>query len=73
MGEGEAFNCFISEFVKFTDVAGNLVYKTTSNGGTATWDGKTLHGDKVKSGVYLIWTAPNDGKKRFVGKVLIIN
>jgi ligand-binding sensor domain-containing protein len=59
--------------VKFTDVAGNLVYKTTSNGGTATWDGKTLNGDKVKSGVYLIWTAPNQGKKRYVGKVLIVN
>lgn len=59
--------------VKFTDAAGNLVYKTTSNGGTATWDGKTLWGEKVESGVYLIWTAPNDGKGRFVGKVVVVN
>lgn len=59
--------------VKITDVAGNLVYKTTSAGGTATWDGKTLDGERVKTGVYLIWTAPNEGKKRFVGKVLIVN
>jgi hypothetical protein len=37
--------------VKITDVAGNLVYKTTSNGGTATWDGKTLDGQKAATGV----------------------
>lgn len=59
--------------IHVTDVAGNLVYKTTSNGGTATWDGKTLLGDKVKSGVYLFWTAPNVGKGRKVGKVVVIN
>lgn len=59
--------------VKITDVAGNLVYKTTSNGGTATWNGKTLTGERVKTGVYLIWTAPNNGKGRMVGKVLVVN
>jgi len=59
--------------VKITDVAGNLVYKTTSNGGTATWDGKTLDGERVKTGVYLIWTAANEGKGRKVGKVVVVN
>jgi len=59
--------------VKITDAAGNLVYKTTSNGGTATWNGKTLTGERVKTGVYLIWTAANEGKGRKVGKVLIVN
>lgn len=59
--------------IKVTDVAGNLVYQTTSNGGTATWNGKTLSGDKVKSGVYMFWTAANEGKGRFVGKVLVVN
>ncbi len=59
--------------IKITDVAGNLVYKTTSNGGTATWNGKTLTGERVKTGVYLIWTAPNEGKGRKVGKVLVVN
>jgi ligand-binding sensor domain-containing protein len=58
--------------VKITDVAGNLVYQTTSNGGTATWTGKTLTGENVTSGVYLIWTAANEGKGRKVGKVLIV-
>ena len=58
--------------VKITDIAGNLVYKTTSNGGTATWDVKTLGGDAVASGVYIIWTATNEGKDEKVGKVLVI-
>lgn len=59
--------------VKVTDVAGNLVYQTTSNGGTATWNGKNLNGERVQTGVYLIWTAPLDGKGRKVAKVTVIN
>jgi ligand-binding sensor domain-containing protein len=59
--------------VKITDAAGNLVYQTTSNGGTATWDRKTLTGEPVRTGVYLIWTASNQQKGRYVGKVLVVN
>ena len=59
--------------VKITDAAGNLVYQTTSNGGTATWDRKTLTGDLVRTGVYLIWTASNQNDGRYVGKVLVVN
>ncbi len=59
--------------VKFTDAAGNLVFQTTSNGGTATWNGKNLKGEKVKAGTYLIWTASNTEKGRKVGKVVILN
>ena len=59
--------------VKITDIAGNLVYKTTSNGGTAVWNGKNINGEKVKTGIYLIWTASNEGKGRKVGKVTVIN
>lgn len=59
--------------IKITDAAGNLVYKTNSNGGTAIWDGRKVNGEKVATGVYLIWTAPNNGKGQKVGKVTIIN
>lgn len=61
--------------VKITDAAGNLVYRTTSNGGTAVWNGKTVEGKPVQTGVYLIWTASNnrDAKGRKVGKVLVVN
>lgn len=59
--------------VKVTDVAGNLIFKTTSNGGTATWDGNRVDGSRVESGVYLIWTATNEGTSRKVGKVVVVN
>lgn len=58
--------------VKVTDVAGNLIFKTTSNGGTATWDGKRVDGSRVESGVYLIWTATNEGSSNKVGKVVVV-
>jgi len=69
--QGIAFN----SSVKVTDVAGNLVYQTTSNGGTATWNGQTLQGKRASSGVYLIWTSVDDPetKGRKVGKVVFIN
>jgi hypothetical protein len=59
--------------IKVTDVAGNIVFQTTSNGGTATWNGRTLDGQKAAAGVYLIWTATNSGSGRKVGKVVLVN
>lgn len=59
--------------VKFTDAAGNVVYQTTSNGGTAVWDGNRFDGTRVSTGVYFIYTAPNDGKGKYVGKVAIVS
>jgi Two component regulator propeller len=59
--------------VKITDAAGNLIYKTMSNGGTATWNGQNLNGEKVPTGVYFFWTANNyQGGERKVAKVLVI-
>ncbi len=59
--------------IRVTDTAGNLVYKTMSNGGTATWNGELLNGERAASGVYLIWTAPINAKGRYVGKFVMIN
>lgn len=59
--------------VKITDVSGNLIYKTQSNGGTVVWDGNRLTGERVQSGVYLIWTASVTGKGKNVAKVVVIN
>jgi hypothetical protein len=59
--------------VKITDAGGNLIYKTQSNGGTVTWDGQNLNGEKVPTGVYFFWTANNyQGGERKVAKVLVI-
>jgi ligand-binding sensor domain-containing protein len=59
--------------VKITDISGNLVYQTISNGGSAIWNGKTLQGERVASGVYLVWSGVSDGKGRKVAKILFIN
>ena len=59
--------------VRITDIAGNLVYQTTSNGGTVLWNGKTTTGERVKSGVYVVWAGEKNDKGRAVTKILFIN
>ncbi len=59
--------------VKVTDISGNLIFQTVSNGGTVIWDGKTLQGDRVQSGVYLVWSGITTGKGKNVAKILFIN
>ena len=59
--------------VKVTDVSGNIVFKTQSNGGTVIWDGKTLQGERAQSGVYLVWSAIAGEKGKNVAKILLIN
>lgn len=59
--------------VKITDISGKLVYSTKSLGGQAVWDGKTLFGEKVKSGVYMVYCTTEDGSKTHVTKILVIH
>ncbi len=42
--------------VKITDIAGNLIYETKALGGQAIWNGRDLHGTRVGSGVYTIFS-----------------
>ncbi len=58
--------------VKITDIEGNLVYETTSSGGTIEWDTKAFGKHKVASGVYMIFVASEDGMDSTVKKVMII-
>jgi hypothetical protein len=58
--------------INITDISGNLVFKTISDGGEATWDLKTYSGKHVSTGVYLIFCASNDGTQAFVTKILVI-
>ncbi len=59
--------------VRITDVAGNLVYKTTSIGGRAIWNGKNGKGQRSSTGVYLIFCANRDGSQSKVIKLLFIH
>lgn len=58
--------------VKITDVSGNLVYETTSEGGTIEWDTTAFGKYKVASGVYMIFISAQDGIETKVKKVMII-
>jgi hypothetical protein len=58
--------------INITDISGNLVFETISDGGQATWDLKTYNGKRVATGVYLIFCASSDGSETFVTKILII-
>jgi hypothetical protein len=58
--------------INITDVSGNLVYETMSEGGQAAWNLTTYNGHRVSTGVYLIFCANNDGSKSFVTKILVI-
>ncbi|HYD91366.1 MAG TPA: two-component regulator propeller domain-containing protein, partial [Flavobacterium sp.] len=58
--------------LKITDIEGNLVYETTSEGGTVLWDTRAFGKYKVASGVYMIFIASEDGSKTKVKKVMII-
>ena len=58
--------------VKITDIAGNLVFETTSVGGQATWDGRNLRGNRVSTGVYLFFCADSTGEESAVGKILFV-
>ncbi|MEN9347158.1 MAG: hypothetical protein RLZZ77_669 [Bacteroidota bacterium] len=58
--------------VRITDLQGNLVYETNSEGGRAVWNGKKLNGERPASGVYLVFAANSDGTVDNVGKITFI-
>jgi hypothetical protein len=58
--------------LKITDIEGNLVHETTSEGGTAEWDTTAFGKYKVASGVYMIFIASKDGGETKVKKVMIV-
>ncbi|MFC0875161.1 two-component regulator propeller domain-containing protein [Saccharicrinis sp. FJH2] len=59
--------------VKITDISGNLVFETISNGGSVSWDRKNMFGEYVGTGVYMIFCATKDGAQSAITKLLVIN
>lgn len=59
--------------VKISDIGGNVVYQTTANGGRATWNGNDFNGQRVSTGVYLVFVTNDDGKATTVSKVAFVN
>lgn len=58
--------------VKIVTSNGILVNQGISNGGSYTWDGRNMKGEKVASGIYMVETATNEGNQGTVCKIAII-
>ena len=58
--------------VKITDVSGNLVYRTTSLGGQAIWNGNDMSGNRVATGVYMIFATDLTGAFKCNTKLLVV-
>lgn len=58
--------------IKITDITGNLVFETTSEGGSIQWDTTAFGKYKVASGVYLILVTSDDNLLTKVTKIMII-
>ena len=59
-------------FVKITDISGKLVWQTQANGGMATWNVRDHRGNRVATGVYLVFATATDGSESVVGKVAVV-
>ncbi len=58
--------------VRITDVAGNLVYRTTALGGQAIWPATDMMGQRVSTGVYLILSVDPEGTNKCNTKVAVV-
>ncbi|MCX6280418.1 MAG: T9SS type A sorting domain-containing protein [Bacteroidetes bacterium] len=59
--------------IRITDVSGKLVFTGKAEGGQAVWDGTTMDGKKVHTGVYMVFASNEDGSDKVVTKILVIN
>jgi hypothetical protein len=59
--------------VKITDISGNIVNELESFGGQAVWDGNDFNGQRVATGIYLVFLANQGSNATAVTKVLFIH
>lgn len=59
--------------VKITDINGNIVYETTADGGQAVWNARDFSGNRVRTGIYLVFITDEEGEQTHVTKILVEN
>lgn len=59
--------------VKITDIEGKVVFTTKANGSQAIWYGTNFSGERVQSGVYLVFSANEEGLETMVSKIVFIH
>lgn len=58
--------------IKITDVYGGLVHQSKAYGGQAIWDGNSMNGARVNTGVYLVFISDDEGNETKVTKILFV-
>ena len=58
--------------VKVTDIEGNIVFETESEGGRAVWNGLDFKNERPQTGVYLVFVSTPDGSADEVRKLTFI-
>lgn len=58
--------------VKIADISGNIVYEARSTGGQIVWDGRNLNGNRVASGVYVVFVSTEIGEQKSTTKILFL-
>jgi hypothetical protein len=66
--DGLAYNTSI----KITDIQGNILFETESEGGRAVWNGLLSNGNRPSTGVYLVYVSTNTGSADEVRKLTFI-
>ncbi len=61
-----------SAALKITDASGKLVREIRAQGSSATWDTRDYNGQRVKTGVYLVFSSNSDGTETYVSKIAVI-
>lgn len=58
--------------VKITDLNGNIIYQGKSAGGQLVWNCRSKSGNRVATGVYLVFGATQDSKESVVTKIMVV-
>lgn len=58
--------------VKITDLTGNTLISGTSLGGQFSWNGLNRQGNRVASGIYLVFCSSEEGTEHQVGKFMVL-
>ena len=59
--------------VKIATVTGQVIFRTHSNGGMATWNGCDGRGHRVATGVYNVIVSTEDGSEAEVTRIVVTN
>lgn len=62
----------VNSRVRITDINGQVVFETYSEGGQAVWNGKRMDGENVSAGVYLVFALDDENIESQVSKILMI-